>query len=57
MSPIGRKVTINRRQTGLGVVDMSVTTSLQIGFVAGIALFFVLQRLGIIDRWFERWNR
>jgi len=36
---------------------MSVTTSLQIGFVAGIALFFVLQRLGIIDRWFERWNR
>jgi hypothetical protein len=30
---------------------------LGIGFIVGIALFFVLQRMGVIDRWIERLDR
>lgn len=36
---------------------MSVPQALQLGFVAGIALFFALQRMGIIDCWIESWER
>jgi ribosomal protein S5 len=25
-----------------------------VGIIAGIALFFVLQRYGVIDRWFDK---
>ena len=28
-----------------------------LGFLGGIVLFFVLQQRGVIDRWFERWDR
>jgi len=30
---------------------------LGVGFVAGIVLFFWLQRRGVIDRWIERLER
>ena len=33
---------------------MSVSMSLGLGIVAGIVLFFVLQRRGIIDAWLAR---
>jgi len=36
---------------------MTTLHSLETGFLAGIVLFFVLQRLGIIDRWFDSFNR
>lgn len=36
---------------------MSTLHSLEIGFLAGIVLFFVLQRLGVIDRWFDSFSR
>jgi hypothetical protein len=36
---------------------MTTLNYLEIGFLAGIVLFFVLQRLGIIDHWFERMDR
>ncbi len=36
---------------------MTVPQALELGILAGIALFFVLQRMGVIDRWFSRWDR
>jgi hypothetical protein len=36
---------------------MSVVHALQFGIVGGIVLFFVFQRLGWIDRWFDHWSR
>jgi hypothetical protein len=36
---------------------MTMVHALEIGFLAGIVLFFVLQRLGVIDRWFESLER
>lgn len=33
---------------------MSVPLSLGLGIIAGIVLFFVLQRRGIIDAWIAR---
>ena len=32
---------------------MSVANAIALGVLTGIALFFVLQRLGVIDRWIE----
>jgi hypothetical protein len=31
--------------------------AIALGVIAGIVLFFVLQRLGILDRWIERMER
>lgn len=36
---------------------MSVANAIGLGVITGIVLFFVLQRLGIIDRWIERFDR
>ncbi len=36
---------------------MTVEFSLGTGILAGIALFFILQRLGVIDKWIDRWDR
>lgn len=36
---------------------MSVPNAIGLGVIAGIVLFFVLQRLGIIDRMLERLER
>jgi hypothetical protein len=36
---------------------MTVVFSLGTGILAGIALFFILQRLGVIDKWIDRWDR
>ena len=36
---------------------MTTLHCLEFGFLAGIVMFFVLQRLGIIDRWIERLER
>ncbi len=36
---------------------MSTIHALEIGILAGVALFFVLQRLGVIDRWFDRFGQ
>lgn len=36
---------------------MTVVHSLEVGILGGIALFFILQYLGVIDRWFERFDR
>ena len=36
---------------------MSVVHSLGIGIIAGIVLFFVLQRLGVLDKWIEKLER
>ena len=38
-------------------ISMSTLHGLEIGFLAGIVLFFVLQRMGVIDRWFESMER
>ena len=37
--------------------NMTVAHSLGIGVVVGIALFFVLQRLGVLDKWLEKLDR
>jgi len=36
---------------------MTVVFSLGTGILTGIALFFILQRLGVIDKWIDRWDR
>jgi len=36
---------------------MTIAHSLGIGVVVGIALFFVLQRLGVLDKWLEKLDR
>jgi hypothetical protein len=36
---------------------MTTVHSLEIGFLVGIVLFFALQRMGVIDRWFELLDR
>ena len=36
---------------------MSVVHSLEVGILAGIALFFVLQRLGVLDRLIQKLER
>ncbi len=36
---------------------MSVASSVLIGIVVGVVLFFVLQQFGVIDRWFEKLER
>jgi hypothetical protein len=33
---------------------MSVSTALMVGIVVGIVLFFVLERMGIIYKWFDK---
>ena len=40
-----------------GMQIMSVPAALMMGIVAGIVLFFVLQRTGVIDHWLERMER
>ena len=37
--------------------NMTIAHSLGIGVVVGIALFFVLQRLGVLDKWLEKLDR
>jgi hypothetical protein len=36
---------------------MSIVQSLELGFLVGIALFFVLHRQGVIDQWLQAWER
>lgn len=36
---------------------MTLAHSLGIGVLVGIALFFVLQRLGVLDKWLEKLDR
>jgi hypothetical protein len=36
---------------------MTVVHAVEIGVLGGIVLFFVLQRLGILDRWIDSWSR
>jgi len=36
---------------------MTIAHSLGIGVLVGIALFFVLQRLGVLDKWLEKFDR
>ncbi len=36
---------------------MSSAYAIALGVLAGIVLFFVLQRLGVIDRWLDRLER
>jgi len=36
---------------------MSVANAIGLGVIAGIVLFFVLQRMGVIDRWIEKFDR
>ena len=36
---------------------MTIAHSLGIGVLLGIALFFVLQRLGVLDKWLEKFDR
>ena len=43
--------------TGSGGVRMTNAHMLGLGFIAGIVLFFVLQRRGVIDRLIERLER
>jgi hypothetical protein len=35
---------------------MSVPNSLLLGFAIGIALFFILERTGVVYRWFDKWD-
>lgn len=35
---------------------MSVSTSLLLGIIAGIVLFIVLERTGVVYRWFDKWD-
>ena len=35
---------------------MTTIHAFEIGILAGITLFFVLQRLGILDRWLDRFS-
>lgn len=37
--------------------NMTIAHSLGIGVLLGIALFFVLQRLGVLDKWLEKFDR
>jgi hypothetical protein len=36
---------------------MSNAYAIALGVLAGIVLFFVLQRMGVIDRWFDKMDR
>jgi len=36
---------------------MTIAHSLGIGVLLGIALFFVLQRLGVLDKWIQKFDR
>ena len=36
---------------------MSVSTSLLLGIVAGVVLFIVLERTGVIYKWFDKWDK
>jgi len=42
---------------GAGGRTMSTLHALELGILAGITLFFVLQRMGILDRWFDHFSR
>ncbi|BAP88689.1 putative uncharacterized protein [Burkholderiales bacterium GJ-E10] len=44
---------VHRQEAGKET-EMAIAHALSIGFVIGIVLFFVLQRIGVIDRWIER---
>lgn len=35
---------------------MTTIHAFEIGILGGIVLFFVLQRLGILDRWFDNFS-
>jgi hypothetical protein len=35
---------------------MSVPYSLMLGIVIGVVLFIVLERTGVVYRWFDRWD-
>lgn len=49
-----RSVLPLRRQ---GEVIMSVPMSLLLGIVVGIVLFFVLERTGVVYKWFDKWDK
>jgi len=38
-------------------VIMSVPMSLMTGIVVGIVLFFILERNGVIYKWFDKWDQ
>ena len=35
---------------------MTVTQWFEMGFIAGIVLFFILERKGVVYEWFDRWD-
>jgi len=35
---------------------MSVPYALLLGIIAGIVLFFILERTGVIYKWFDKWD-
>jgi len=39
------------------VITVSIKLAIALGVIAGIVLFFVLQALGILDRWIRRLER
>jgi len=36
---------------------MSVPASLMMGIFVGIALFFILERSGVVYKWFDKWDQ
>ena len=36
---------------------MSVPVSLLLGIVVGVVLFFVLERTGVVYKWFDKWDQ
>jgi hypothetical protein len=36
---------------------MSLPSSLLLGIVVGIVLFFILKRTGVLYKWFDKWDR
>ena len=36
---------------------MSVPMSFMSGIIIGIVLFFVLERMGVIYKWFDKWDQ
>ena len=35
---------------------MSVPASLLLGIVVGVVLFFILERTGVVYKWFDKWD-
>jgi len=35
---------------------MSIPMSFMLGIIGGIVLFFVLERTGVVYKWFDKWD-